>query len=105
MLLATDLAEILVREGVAFREAHEAVGRVVRHCVEKKLDLRELSRADLAAFHAGFPGPASELLDLERSLEARSLAGGTARATVASALAVAGRELETALAALDAETT
>jgi argininosuccinate lyase len=31
MLLATDLAEVLVREGVPFREAHEAVGRTVAH--------------------------------------------------------------------------
>ena len=47
LLLATDLAEVLVREGVPFREAHEAVGRVVHHCLEKDLDLSALSRADL----------------------------------------------------------
>ncbi|MDJ0850183.1 MAG: argininosuccinate lyase [Myxococcota bacterium] len=103
MLLATDLAEILVREGVPFREAHEAVGRVVRHCVEKDLDLRGLSREDLAAFHPAFPGGAAELLDLERSLEARSLPGGTARATVAAEVERCRRELRNALAALDAE--
>jgi argininosuccinate lyase len=51
MLLATDLAEALVREGVAFREAHEAVGRIVAHCLEKDADLRSLSREDLRAFH------------------------------------------------------
>ena len=50
MLLATDLAEVLVREGVAFREAHEAVGHVVQHCISKDLDLRSLSREDLQAF-------------------------------------------------------
>ncbi|HZW75374.1 MAG TPA: argininosuccinate lyase, partial [Caldimonas sp.] len=55
LLLATDLAEALVREGVAFREAHEAVGRVVGHCVAKQIDLRSLSREDLRAFHAKFP--------------------------------------------------
>ncbi len=103
MLLATDLAEALVREGVPFREAHEAVGRVVHHCVEKRLDLRTLSREDLQAFHAGFPASAGELLDLDRSLEARSLAGGTARATVSAALDAASSETDAALAALDAE--
>ncbi len=93
MLLATDLAEILVNEGVAFREAHEAVGRIVGHCDEKGLDLRSLSREDLRAFHGAFPASADELLDLDRSLEARSLAGGTARTAVAGALEIAEREL------------
>jgi argininosuccinate lyase len=102
MLLATDLAEILVREGVPFREAHEAVGRVVGHCVEKDLDLRSLSSEDLKAFHAAFPGSAAELLDLERSIEARSLTGGTARATVETALARAEEALGAESALLDA---
>jgi argininosuccinate lyase len=96
------LAEILVREGVPFREAHEAVGRVVGHCVEKDLDLRSLSSEDLKAFHAAFPGSAAELLDLERSIEARSLAGGTARATVETALARAEEALGAESALLDA---
>jgi argininosuccinate lyase len=86
MLLATDLAEILVLEGVPFREAHEAVGRIVAHCGAKDLDLRSLSREDLRAFHPGFPAGADQLLDLERSLEQRTLTGGTARATVVEAL-------------------
>jgi argininosuccinate lyase len=98
MLLATDLAEALVREGVPFREAHEAVGRIVRHCVDKELDLRSLSREDLRAFHAAFPASARELTDLERSLEARDLPGGPARARVAEALERAEREIEAALA-------
>ena len=93
MLLATDLAEVLVREGVPFREAHETVGRVVRHCVEKRLDLRQLSREDLAAFHPAFPAGAGELVSLERALEARSLTGGTAKATVEAALERAEAEL------------
>jgi len=105
MLLATDLAEALVREGVPFREAHEAVGRVVAHCVEKDADLRTLSREDLRAFHPAFPAPASELARLERALEERSLVGGTARATVASALERAEAELADEAAALDAEET
>ena len=58
MLLATDLAEALVREGVPFREAHEAVGRIVAHCIEKDADLRSLSRDDLRAFHPAFAAPA-----------------------------------------------
>jgi argininosuccinate lyase len=93
MLLATDLAEALVREGVPFRDAHEAVGRVVAHCLEKDLDLRSLSREDLKAFHPGFPADAGELVDLEGALEGRKLPGGTARARVSEALKLADREL------------
>ena len=103
LLLATDLAELLVREGVPFREAHEAVGRAVRHCLTKDLDLRTLSREDLVAFHPAFPAGGADLLDLERSLEARSLPGGTARATVEAALEEAEEEVRAGLAALDRE--
>jgi argininosuccinate lyase len=94
MLLATDLAEALVREGVPFREAHEAVGRIVGHCTRNGVDLRSLDQKAMKGFHAKFRGAASDLLDLERSLEERSLVGGTARATVTAALEVARQELE-----------
>ncbi len=94
MLLATDLAELLVREGVPFREAHEAVGRAVAHCLEKDLDLRSLSREDLRGFHRSFPADAAELLSLERSLEARALPGGVAEKTVREALARAEEDIE-----------
>jgi argininosuccinate lyase len=93
LLLATDLAEVLVREGVPFRDAHAAVGRVVAHCVEKDLDLRSLSREDLRAFHPAFPREAGALLDLGRSLDARSLPGGTARERVMESLARAAGEI------------
>ena len=86
LLLATDLAEVLVREGVAFREAHEAVGRLVGHCTGRGIDLRELSREQLTEFHPAFPGSGAELLDLEASVEARNLEGGTARVRVAAEL-------------------
>jgi argininosuccinate lyase len=101
MLLATDLAEALVREGVPFREAHEAVGRIVAHCIEKDADLRSLSREDLRAFHPSFPSAASELLSLERALEGRSLPGATARVRVAEALDAAQAELAAARGELE----
>ena len=102
--VALDLAEALVGKGVPFREAHEAVGRVVAHCLEKDLDLCGLSREDLRAFHDAFPAAAGELLSLARALEARDLPGGTARATVAAALAEAESEVREALEALGRET-
>ena len=94
MLLATDLAEALVRVGVAFREAHEVVGRLVAHCIDRQIDLRTLGKAELQAFHPEFPGTASELLTLERALEERSMFGATARVRVAEALDAADRALD-----------
>ena len=99
MLLATDLAEILVRQGVPFRDAHEVVGRIVGHVTREGIDLRSLSKADMQSFHEAFDAGADALLDLERSLESRSLVGGTARARVEAALA----EIEAELAAERAE--
>jgi len=93
MLLATDLAETLVREGVPFREAHEAVGRIVGHCTRKGIDLRSLGVEELRGFNPAFPAGAAELLDLETSLEQRKLAGGTARAKVRSELQRARTDL------------
>jgi argininosuccinate lyase len=59
--------------------------------VNKDLDLRTLSREDLRAFHPDFPADASELLSLERAIEARNLVGGPARANVETELAAANR--------------
>lgn len=93
MLLATDLAEILVRAGVPFRDAHAVVGRIVGHVTRKQIDLRSLSKADMQSFHEAFEAGADELLHLERSLESRSLVGGTARVRVEAVLAEIGEEL------------
>jgi argininosuccinate lyase len=106
LLLATDLAEILVREGVPFREAHEAVGKLVGHCVSNRVDARTLAAADLRAFHPAFPAGAAELVDLERSIESRDLVGGPARARVLAALDATEerlREEEEVLDALESE--
>jgi len=103
MLLATDLAEVLVQEGVPFREAHEAVGRIVGHCTREGVDLRSLSESDMQGFHAAFPASSRELLDLDASLENRSLAGGTASTTVRAALERTLLELDDVAKSLDAE--
>jgi argininosuccinate lyase len=103
LLLATDLAEALVREGVPFREAHEVVGRIVAHCLERAIDLRTLSRDTLRGFHDAFPAGADELLSLELALERRAGPGATARARVGEALERAEMELADEARALDAE--
>ncbi len=93
MLLATDLAEALVRSGVPFREAHEVVGRVVGHCVAAAVDLRTLTHDELRSFHPRFEASADKLLALERALEERSMPGATARKRVLEALDEADRAL------------
>jgi argininosuccinate lyase len=89
MLLATDLAEALVVAGVPFREAHEAVGRIVGHCIEKEVDLRSLTREDMQAFHTAFSAPAAEIASLQSALEGRKVIGGTACSAVEEALSEA----------------
>jgi argininosuccinate lyase len=103
MLLATDLAEALVREGVPFREAHEAVGRIVAHCVGSGLDLRGLSRETLREFHPAFPAGSDALLSLEAAVEGRAAPGATARLRVEEALARARADLAAEASALEAE--
>jgi argininosuccinate lyase len=86
MLLATDLAEVLVQEGVPFREAHEVIGKLVRHCLDTPCDPTTLGLDSLRSFHPAFPAAASELIGLERSVEARDGTGGTSRRRVEAAL-------------------
>ncbi len=102
LLLATDLAEALVLQGVPFREAHEAVGRLVAHCLEKEVDLRTLSREDLRVFHPRFSAAAGQLASLDRALEARDLPGATARPRVQAAIDAAEAEIAARLSELDA---
>jgi hypothetical protein len=102
MLLATDLAEILVQANVPFRDAHEVVGKIVAHCTGRQIDLRSLSHADMQSFHEAFSAGADELLNLERSLESRSLAGGTSRSRVEMALAEVEAEMAAVRSALEA---
>ena len=103
LLLATDLAEALVREGVPFREAHEAVGKIVAHCVAGRRDLGTLGRDELRSFHPAFTSDARAIVSVERALEGRSLPGGTARDRVTEALASAAARLAAERSALEAE--
>ncbi len=103
LLLATDLAEVLVREGVPFREAHEVVGRLVSHCLENSLDPRALSQEELRAFHPAFPAPARELVSLETALEQRRASGATARERVREALEQAERACAAEAEALEGD--
>jgi argininosuccinate lyase len=76
--LATDLAEYLVAHGVPFREAHEAVGALVRDCVARKRKLDELTLADLRNYSPKFEADALLRLTVSSSLKMRNLPGGPA---------------------------
>ena len=76
--LATDLAEQLVRRGVAFRDAHEAVGALVAWCVEQGCDFSDVSEPDLAAISPHLTPDLREVLSVSGALAARSAPGGTA---------------------------
>ena len=75
---ATDLADYLVRNGVAFRDAHEVVGKAVRLGVESKRDLSEMQLEELQQFSAAIKADVFEVLTLEGSVAARNHLGGTA---------------------------
>ncbi len=83
---ATDLADYLVRRGVPFRQAHEVVGRIVRHALEQGRPLEALSLEELRRFSDRFEADVAQALTVEASLRARSLTGGTAPEAVRRAL-------------------
>jgi argininosuccinate lyase len=86
---ATDLADYLVRKGMAFRDAHEAVGLAVRLGIDSKRDLSEISLAELQQFSALITDDVFGYLTLEGSVAARKHIGGTAPDTVRSAIQTA----------------
>ncbi|PIE45029.1 MAG: argininosuccinate lyase [Gammaproteobacteria bacterium] len=75
---ATDLADYLVKKGVAFRDAHEIVGKTVALAIDKQCSLDELSLADLQAQHSAIEDDVFDVLTVEGSVSARNHFGGTA---------------------------
>ena len=90
---ATDLADYLVKKGLPFRDAHEAVARAVRACVDRGCDLADLSLEDMRSFSDLITDDVFEVLTLEGSVAARDHVGGTAPAQVRAAIARVRKEL------------
>jgi argininosuccinate lyase len=86
---ATDLADYLVRKGLPFRQAHEVVGRVVRHALETGRPLDALPLETLRRFSPLIDADVSSALTVDASLRARAVTGGTAPEAVQRALAQA----------------
>ncbi len=91
---ATDLADYLVRKGIAFRDAHEIVGKSVAYGIAQKKDLSALSLPELQQFSSAIEQDVFAVLTLEGSVRARNHVGGTAPEQVRAAVARRREELQ-----------
>jgi argininosuccinate lyase len=86
MLLATDLADYLVKRGVPFRQAHEHVGRAVALCNERGCPLPRLPLEDYQAISPAFGPDLFDVFDLARAMASRRATGAPSPANVAAQL-------------------
>jgi argininosuccinate lyase len=93
-LNATDLADYLVTKGIPFREAHEIVGRIVRHCLDSGERLEALSLTRLREFCPAFKPDVSKYISVEACVERRLSPGGTSSRRVSEAIQQAKRTLQ-----------
>jgi argininosuccinate lyase len=84
---ATDLADYMVKKGLPFRDAHEAVAHAVKTAIGQGVDLSELPLATLQSFNPKIEEDVYEVLSLRGSLNARNTLGGTAPAQVRAQIA------------------
>jgi len=92
-LLATDLADYLVKKGESFRTAHGIVGRLVNYAMEKGKLLSEISLGEYQKFSSLF-GEEVYSITVESSMASKDVIGGTAPKQVAKALAIAKKSTE-----------
>lgn len=86
-MLATDLAEYLVRKGVPFRETHHVAGAAVALAEQNGVELAALTLADLQGLHPAFEEDVDQVWDFEQSVERRDADGGTSRRAVLAQIA------------------
>ena len=95
-LLATDLADYLVRAGVPFRKAHEVVATVVRVAEDQGIAVNQLPLEAFQEAHTAFDSDVLDVFVWERSVEAREAPGGTARKAVLEQITAAENRLQQA---------
>jgi len=83
---ATDAADWLVRKGVAFRDAHEIIGRLVRFAISESVMLQELSLEQLKGISEIFDETIFDAITVDACVDARNIPGGPAEATVLTAI-------------------
>ena len=93
MLAATEVADLLVRRGVPFREAHGIVGGLVRDAIERQKRLSELSREELRERSEFLDDSFYEVLQRDSWLESKRIEGGTGSEALAVQLELAGETL------------
>ena len=93
-LYATDLADHLVRSGVPFREAHEVIGKIVRMSAEQNIPLDEISLQDFQGIDERFGSNVQEVFSYERSVESRSVLGGTSLSAIKYQLEAARESIQ-----------
>lgn len=98
-MMATDLADYLVKKGATFREAHGAVGTLVREAEEANIELNALPTERFTAAHPLFGADAPAALGIDASLAVRNVAGGTGPDAVAQQIAAARASVSNAKAA------
>jgi argininosuccinate lyase len=96
---ATDLADYLVKKGLPFRDAHEAVAHAVKLALARGVDLAELPLAELKAAHPLIGDDAPQVLTLHGSMKARTVVGGTAPEQVRARIAAHRARLAASAAA------
>ncbi|MDR3564648.1 MAG: argininosuccinate lyase [Negativicutes bacterium] len=98
---ATDMADYLVKKGLPFRQAHEVVGKSVRHAIEEGKKLTDFSLAEFKHFSPLFEDDILEAIQVETCVNARNSYGGTSPEQVAEAIARGRKALQKQLSLLD----
>ncbi len=102
--LATEIADFLVRAHVPFASAHEAAGKCVALAENKKIELHEITDADLSSIHPALTPDVRGVLTVEGALASRTTYGGTAPAALARQLAILKSEVSAFEANFSAKT-
>jgi len=79
---ATDLADYLVVRGLSFRDAHDVVGRVVRHCIDTKRQLQDVTLEEFREYCPAIGSDVYKVLTVPAGIERRRGRGGTASVNV-----------------------
>lgn len=93
-MLATDVADYLVRKGVPFRESHHISGRAVQLAEKMNVELSALTANDLRSVHDAFDDDVVDIWSMEQSVESRSAIGGTSRDAVTAQISELKRFIE-----------
>jgi len=93
-ILATDIADYLVKKGVPFRSSHHIVSKVVRYAIEKQQPVESLKMSDFRRFSPVFDKDVYKLFDIRKSIESKNTLGGTATSMVKQQIKTARKLLK-----------